>query len=496
MRLHKFMIIGWVVCASAIAGQSHAGPFEDFDAAQVIIRKMTIAYGGADAIGSLNSLSFETDSTYFAFHQSMDINDDWDAQEQFRHYAIDLVRGNAAFGRDMEEWSFHDKYMPEHTFHVDNERRVYTTSAGASMGSYAHVFHMVPSLMVKHLLASPYDARHYGHTGSKAEPFDEIYFIDQRGRGATLYVDATTHLIARLKFVSHIEPFGDMQRTIYYEDYADAEGVMTPMTIRTGVGDEIEFEHRLKNIRINGAIDTYLSIPEDYKEIPGTPRHEWRLEKIADAVHLATNGTYNIPIIEFADHVISYNASRSYEDIYGVIDAVAAAFPDKPLKYALFSHHHFDRAGSAGAYAERGVTLMAARKYEDRIRSFIENRKIVRASEVTPLSVATEFVPVEDKQVIKDSLQHMQIFNVKGNSEAETVFVAYLSNSKILIHEGDLFRKYRHGPLRMQRRGSVALEAFIVESGLDVETLLGNRGSRASIDDLRQTNLQQRFRQR
>ena len=488
--MSRNLVVGIVVCSlvqfASLAAT--AGDHKRFTASQEILRNMVAAYGGAERLSGLESVSFQTSSTYFAFHQSLGVSGKWDPQPQQRHYAIDFVSETAAFGRDMEEWSFHDKYGSRRHYRFDNEREIFTQRDHAGVETLAHIIIMNPALVARDIFRAPYHLRVINPPGKRGQDDYDLIFADLAGQFVNIIVDSDTWLINELHFVSSVEPFGDVSRSVYFSDYVEVDGIATPTVVRSGIMGEIEFDHHLDDVEYNKSIEKFSKLPDGYLEINANSSEGWTIKTVATGVHVATNGDYNIPLLEFEDHLIAYNASRRFSDVLGALQAAADRFSNKPVKRVVLSHHHFDRAGAVGAYAAHNISLSAADKYEERVASFVEDRMIAAAGKPSYEPAAVKFHPISDGDEIRDSTNVAMIFDVPNNAEAETLFVIYLPRQRILIHDGDLFRKYAEGPLRRRRAGSAALEKFILDKKLDVDHLVGNRGVTATLEDLRQTN--------
>ena len=84
-------------------------------------------------------------------------------------------------------------------------------------------------------------------------------------------------------------------------------------------------------------------------------------EKLAEGVS-GINGAYNALAVEFADHIFLYepgpqNEARSQ----AIIAETKKVIPNKPIRYGVISHHHFDHtSGLPGAVAE-GITIVTHR---------------------------------------------------------------------------------------------------------------------------------------
>jgi glyoxylase-like metal-dependent hydrolase (beta-lactamase superfamily II) len=64
-------------------------------------------------------------------------------------------------------------------------------------------------------------------------------------------------------------------------------------------------------------------------------------------------------LVEFADHLVLIEAPQNEVRTGAVLAKVKELKPDKPLKYVVNTHHHFDHSGGVRrAMAEEGVTII------------------------------------------------------------------------------------------------------------------------------------------
>jgi glyoxylase-like metal-dependent hydrolase (beta-lactamase superfamily II) len=78
----------------------------------------------------------------------------------------------------------------------------------------------------------------------------------------------------------------------------------------------------------------------------------------ADGVFYITGGTHHSVAIEMQDHVIVAEAPLNDERALAVLAEVRTLIPNKPIRYVVVSHHHFDHSGGVRAVAGEGITLV------------------------------------------------------------------------------------------------------------------------------------------
>ena len=71
--------------------------------------------------------------------------------------------------------------------------------------------------------------------------------------------------------------------------------------------------------------------------------------------------TQRASAVEFRDHVVVIESAETEAQSIEVIDGVKKAIPDKPIRYLINSHSHFDHIGGMRTYAAEGATIVTHR---------------------------------------------------------------------------------------------------------------------------------------
>src|SRR6185437_7408750 len=81
-------------------------------------------------------------------------------------------------------------------------------------------------------------------------------------------------------------------------------------------------------------------------------------EKLADGVY-RINGAYNSLAIEFADYILLFEPGPQNEArAQAVIAEAKKVIPNKPIRYGVISHHHFDHTSGLPAVVAEGITIV------------------------------------------------------------------------------------------------------------------------------------------
>ena len=81
-------------------------------------------------------------------------------------------------------------------------------------------------------------------------------------------------------------------------------------------------------------------------------------EKLADGV-FRINGAYNALAVEFADHIVLFEPGPQNEArAQAIIAEAKKVIPNKPIRYGVISHHHFDHTSGLPAVVAEGITIV------------------------------------------------------------------------------------------------------------------------------------------
>jgi glyoxylase-like metal-dependent hydrolase (beta-lactamase superfamily II) len=206
------------------------------------------------------------------------------------------------------------------------------------------------------------------------------------------------------------------------------------------------------------------------------------VEEIADRVYLIGGGPANSYMVEFRDFVAVFEAPTSEERSLAVIDAIAKLAPDKPIRWLIVSHPHFDHIGGLRTYLHIGATIVAHMKnipFLNRDVLSYEPRTVAPdiVSRWPPTEVAEgyNYEAVQENYVITDNERILRVYYVQPLRHVEGMLMAYLPRERI-VFEADLFDTHEP-PKAVQLPAMRSLATQVERMKLDVVTLAPVHGS-------------------
>ena len=71
-----------------------------------------------------------------------------------------------------------------------------------------------------------------------------------------------------------------------------------------------------------------------------------------------TEGIHHSVLVEMADHLVVIDGPQDDARSTALIAEAKKTVPDKPIKFVVNTHHHFDHAGGLGAFVADGATII------------------------------------------------------------------------------------------------------------------------------------------
>ncbi len=259
----------------------------------------------------------------------------------------------------------------------------------------------------------------------------------------------TQNLVERVQTWLENPVFGDMLVEADYTHYRDNNGLMFPARIEQRRGGWPVLTAYILGARSNPAdIQKLLTVPANTGRgggpAAGGPPAAGAAagpasEKLADGV-FRINGAYNALAVEFGDHVLLFEPGPQNEACaQAIIAETKRIIPNKPIKYGVISHHHFDHTGGLAAAVAEGITIVTPQVN----KAFLE-RALSAPRTLAPdsLSKSGRKPIIEgftgDRRVFQDATRTFEVHVIKGLPHADGLVVGYLPKERILVY-ADMF---------------------------------------------------------
>jgi glyoxylase-like metal-dependent hydrolase (beta-lactamase superfamily II) len=241
--------------------------------------------------------------------------------------------------------------------------------------------------------------------------------------------------------------FGDMLVETQYSFYRDKDGLKYPAQIVQSRGGWPVFEAFVLGANANPAnIQQLTTVPATAGPPPGAPggppapgADASPSEKLAEGVY-RIRGAYNALAVDLKDYIVLFEPGPQNEArAQAIIAETRRVIPNKPIKYGVISHHHFDHTGGLAAVVAEGITIVT----HDVNKAFLEKAlSAPRTLAPDSMSKSGKKPVIEgitgDKRVFTDGTRTVEVHLVQGLPHADGALIAYLPNEKILAY-ADMF---------------------------------------------------------
>ena len=298
---------------------------------------------------------------------------------------------------------------------------------------------------------------------------------------ATATLDAN-NLIERVEATMANPVVGDMPVTVSYSEYKDFGGVKFPTKIRQTYGGFPAAELTVTEVKPNATAD--ITVPDNVKQA-GNPYTRVQSQKAADGVWYVTGGTHHSVVIEMSDHVIVVEGPLNDDRALAVIKEARTLVPNKPIKYLVVSHSHFDHSGGVRAFAGEGITLITHETNKPFFEKVLAAPATVAPDHLTKSGKKATVEGVRDRRVLTDGTRTVEIRQIAGIQHADDMLMVYLPKEKFLV-EADAYTPPAPNaqPMSPPSIFSVSLVENIKSQNLAVDEILPLHGRMVPLAEL------------
>jgi glyoxylase-like metal-dependent hydrolase (beta-lactamase superfamily II) len=238
--------------------------------------------------------------------------------------------------------------------------------------------------------------------------------------------------------------FGDMLVEGIYTDYRDNNGLKYPGTMVQKRGGQPTFEAQILGANANPRNIAQLVTPPAGGQRGGAPggapavAAQPSSEKLADGVY-RLNGAYNAMAIEFKDHIVLFEGgAQSDARAAAIIAEAKRVIPNKPIRYSILTHHHFDHSSGLPAVVAEGATIIMGEDDRAFFEKALNAPRTLAPDAMSKSGKKPKIETVADRRVLQDETRVVEVYRIKGLPHADGMLIAYLPKEKILAY-ADMF---------------------------------------------------------
>ena len=283
---------------------------------------------------------------------------------------------------------------------------------------------------------------------------------------------------------------GDLYYENVYTNYRDMGGVQVPRfhqhqdfddgghTPNVSGGDHAFGLETVSDLQVNVA-NAAVEVPDEVRSARTEPVRV-QSERLGDGLWLIGGGSHNSVAIEFSEHVAVIEAPLNEERSLAVIGEVNRLIPDKPIRFVVNTHHHWDHLGGLRAYVHEGATVVTHESNRPYYQEVLRARPWMLQPDRFSLYPPEEwsegyiFETAREKYILADDTRTVELYNVEGLAHAAGMLIAYIPREKVVV-QADLYNPGAPAPNASSRTFYERLQQL----ALDVTTIVGIHGNPA-----------------
>jgi glyoxylase-like metal-dependent hydrolase (beta-lactamase superfamily II) len=260
---------------------------------------------------------------------------------------------------------------------------------------------------------------------------------------------------------------GDIPFETAFSDYKDFGGVKFPTHIVQKQGGYPVLDLTVTDVKPNAPANIMAGITPQAAAPVATS------EKLGDGVYLILGG-YAAIAEDFKDYIVIIEGGQSDQRSEAVIAEAKKLIPNKPIKYVINTHQHFDHSGGLRAYVAEGAIVVTHQINKPYYEKIWANPHTLAPDKLSQNPKKPKFETVADKKVMTDGNHVIEIYHQQDLGHNDGMLLVYLPKEKVLL-EADGFNPPAQPLTRTPATISpytANLQANIERLKLDVERIV------------------------
>lgn len=296
------------------------------------------------------------------------------------------------------------------------------------------------------------------------------------------------NLVDRVVYMVDHPQLGDMAIETMYSEYQDYGGVKFPRRIVEKTGGFPTLDVTVSKVEPNAAVAS--TVPENVRQAPppSSPSAPPQVaQKVTEGVWYLTIGNPRSVAVEFRDHVVVVEGPSNDGQTYATTGWVQKNIPNKPIRYLVNTHHHFDHSGGLRGYVAQGIPIITHEINKPYFEEIWKRPHTIKPDSLSVKPKAAVFETMAEKKILTDGSRTMELHHIQNHGHAPGYIMAYLPADKVLIY-ADSYNPPAGNDPRDRSRTNEFLQGLydnIQRLRLDVVTLAPLHGRVVPFDNLK-----------
>lgn len=300
-----------------------------------------------------------------------------------------------------------------------------------------------------------------------------VDFTTSDGHTLTMAVESSTKLPAYIRSTVHHPYLRDIVRTTRFSAYEAHDDMTLPTTLSVDLAEFHLLSLNLTSQTLNADVGD-LSAPADAAATPpysGPATANVTADEVADGVWFLAGQSHHSVLLEFSDHLMIVEAPNAARAL--AVEAKAAElFPDKPIRYLVNTHHHFDHSAGIRTAIAQGQTIVTHVANQAFYRRMAEQPSTIVPDTQAQNPQAISIEVVEDTKTYADDSMTVELYHISDSPHSSSMLMAYVPAHRLIIQAD----AYTPNPTRAQNYSPNLLDN-IQRLGLEVDRIVPIHGA-------------------
>lgn len=281
----------------------------------------------------------------------------------------------------------------------------------------------------------------------KGRKYTLLSFMGDNKAPVTGYINDMGY-VDRVETKLNNDVLGDIVWSADYLDWKDFGGVKFPTHIVQHQGTPVFFELTVTDVKPNAPVD--LTPPPGRGRGgpaggragrgPGRGEAAGPISEDLGGGFWLVKGGYAAVVADFKDYIVVIEGPQNEMRAEQIIAEAKRLVPNKPIKYVINTHAHFDHSGGLRAFVAEGVTIITHKDNKSYYEKVFKDPHTLAPDKLSQMNPPPKIriETMSDMKVLTDGEHTIDLYHVEGSTHAMGMIMAYLPKQKILI-EADEF---------------------------------------------------------
>jgi len=284
------------------------------------------------------------------------------------------------------------------------------------------------------------------------------------------------NLVEKVQYLTSNEVTGDYQVEVYYSDYANFSGIRFPKHILQIEDGYPTLDIQIQELKVNTA--SSITVPEGVKNSPPQTL-KLTTDKLAEGIwYLSTPNARNWAV-DLGDEIAIVEGFGSEARSLLVIEEIKRLIPNKPIRYVINTHHHYDHAGGLRTYVAQGATIITHAMNQPFFEKSWARPRTIAPDSLSRNPREARFDTLTDKKIISGKSRTIELYYMKDTSHAKYNLIVFIPEEG-LAYWGDGYNPPAgNNPLDVARTPEQGIDIYrvIKMNKIDVKTIAPAHGA-------------------